>query len=50
MIKYTALDILLGILQRLAVDMPLPYNPIYDMDNSGLITVADLLLCLMLFA
>ena len=49
MITYTPLYLLMGILQRLVVDMPMPYNPIFDLDGSGLITVADLLLCLALF-
>lgn len=50
MITYTPLDILLGILQRLGPGTPAPYNPIYDMDSNGFVTVADLLLCLAGFA
>jgi hypothetical protein len=49
MITYTPLDILMGILQRLGPGTPAAYNPVYDMDGSGLITVADLLICLTLF-
>ena len=50
MITYTPLDILMGILQWLGPGTPAAYNPVYDLDGSGLITVADLLLCLAGFA
>lgn len=49
MTTYTPLDILLGILQRLGPGTPAPYNPIFDMDSNGIVTVADLLICLTLF-
>jgi len=37
------------LLMYLGPGMPPPYNPLYDLNGSGMITVADLLIALSLF-